>query len=108
MAAGKYDKRATIQTGSTTLDAGGASVYTWISASTRWAKLDDSNGRELWRAQKIDATIDAVIELREQYEGLSTQDRIVIDGRTFNIKAVLGKSDRTPKRGQIVHCKEEL
>ena len=60
------------------------------------------------RAQRIDATISAVITLREQYVGLSPENRIEIDGRTFEIIAVLGSSDRTTRRGQVVHVKEEV
>jgi len=108
MPSGNFDKRAAIQTRSTSVDAGGNVTPTWTTAETRWASLEDSSGRELYRAQKNDATVDAVIELRVQYDGLAPEDRLVIDGRTFDVKAVLGKSDRTAKRGQIVHCKEVL
>jgi SPP1 family predicted phage head-tail adaptor len=108
MAAGRYDKRIVIESASSSLDAGGNATLTWTTAATRWGSLLDSAGREMWRAQQVDATIDAVIELREEYVGLGVDDRLVTDGRTFNIKAVLGSSDRTPKRGQIVHCKEEV
>jgi SPP1 family predicted phage head-tail adaptor len=106
MPAGRHDHRAEIQTATTSDDAGGNAVYTWTTVATRWASLQDSGGGELYRAQKVDATIDSVVIFREQYEGLTPEDRIVIDGRTFNIKAVLNKSDRTAKRGQTVYCKE--
>ena len=106
MPAGKHDQRAAIQTRTGSADAGGNVVASWTTTVSRWAQLEDASGRELFRAQKNDATVDAVVTLREQYTGLSPEQRIVIDGRTFNIKAVLGKSDRETKRGQIVHCKE--
>ena len=106
MPAGKHDHRAAIQTRTGSADAGGNVVASWTTTVSRWAQLEDAGGRELYRAQKNDATVDAVVTLREQYTGLSPEQRIVIDGRTFNIKAVLGKSDRETKRGQIVHCKE--
>lgn len=106
MPAGRHDHRAAIQTATTVNDAGGNAVYTWSTAATRWASLQDEGGGELYRAQKVDATVDAVVTFREQYEGLASDDRIIIDGRTFTVKTVLGKSDRTTKRGQIVHCKE--
>ena len=106
MPAGKHDHRAAIQTRTGSADAGGNIVASWATTASRWAQLEDASGRELFRAQKNDATVDAVITLREQYTGLSPEQRIVINSRTFNIKAVLGKSDRETKRGQIVHCKE--
>ena len=108
MPAGKHDKLAAIQTRTRTLDAMGTAVYTWSTAASRWAMLEDQSGRELYRAQQVDPAVDAVITLREQYDGLSPEDRIVVDGRTFNIKSVLGKSDRETRRGQIVHVGEEV
>lgn len=108
MPAGKHDKLAEIQTNARTLDAMGTAVYTWSTAASRWAMLEDQSGRELYRAQQVDPTVDAVITLREQYQGLSPEDRIVIDSRTFNIKSVLGKSDRETRQGQIVHVTEEV
>lgn len=106
MPAGRHYHRAAIQTATSSNDAGGNAVYTWTTAASRWASLQDQGGGELYRAQKVDATVDAVIVFRDQYEGLSPENRIVIDGRTFEIKAVLNGSDRTAKRGQTVHCKE--
>lgn len=108
MPAGKHDKRAAIQTRGTTVDAGGNASPVWATAANRWASLEDQGGRELWRARQADPTVDAIVTLREQYDGLDPDNRIVIDSRTFNIKTVLGKSDRTAKRGQVVHCVEEV
>ena len=108
MPAGKHDKRAAIQSSSRVLDAGGNASYTWATDANRWAMLEDQSGRELYRAQQVDPTISAVVTLREKYTGLAPANRIVIDSRTFNIKAVLNKSDRDTRKGQIVHCMEEV
>ena len=108
MPAGHFDKQAAIQTRQTTEDAGGNAVSSWSTVATRWASLEDTGGGEVYRAQKNDPTVDAVIILRTQYAGLAPEDRIEIGGRTFHVKAVLGKSDRTTKRGQIVHGREVL
>lgn len=108
MPAGKHDKRVDIQTAAETTDAGGNAVLTWTTAESRWASIEDQAGRELYRAQQVDPTVSAVITLREDYTGLAPDDRIVFGSRTFNIKAVLGRDDRTPRRGQIVHCTEEV
>ena len=106
MPAGKHDHRAAIQTRTGSADAGGNVVASWTTTASRWAQLEDASGRELFRAQKNDATVDAVVTLREQYTGLSPEQRIVIDGRTFTVKAVLNKSSRGTRAGQVVHCKE--
>lgn len=108
MPAGRYDKRVAIQTDGGTEDAGGNVVESWSTVATRWGRLVDGGGTELYRAQRVDPTVSAVVELRAQYNGLGPAQRFVIDGRTFNISAVLGKSDRTARRGQIVHCTEEV
>lgn len=108
MSAGKHDKRVQIQTASSAVDDGGNAVLTWSVAANRWASIEDGGGRELYRAKQVDPTVDAVIVLREQYEGLAPDDRIVWDTRTFNIKAVLNRSDRETRRGQTVHCTEEV
>lgn len=108
MPAGRYDKRAAIQSDQGTADDYGNVTPSWSTLATRWAMLEDTSGREVYRAQQVDPAVDAIVTLRDQYEGLSPEHRFVIDGRTLNIKAVLGKSDRTRKRGQVCHCMEEV
>lgn len=108
MPAGKHDRRVAIQSASATSDAGGNAVLAWSTIASRWASIEDQSGRELYRAQQVDPTISTVITLRDGYDGLTPEWRIVYGSRTFNIKAVLGTDDRTPRRGQILHCTEEL
>lgn len=108
MPSGRYDRRITIQRRTVTRDALGGAVSTWSDLARRWASIEDQSGRELYRAQQIDPTVSAVVTLREQYDGLSPRDRIVYGSRTFNVGAVMGKSDRTTKRGQIVAVTEEV
>lgn len=113
MSIGSFNQRAVIQTRSGSTDAHGHVVPTWTTAATRWCRLQDQSGRELFRAQQVDPIISAVVTLREQYSGLTPKDRLVIEyptgnTRTFAIKAVLGSSDRTPKQGQALACTEEV
>ena len=96
MPAGNYDKRAAIQSRGTTEDAGG-----------NVAELTDESGRELYRAQQVDPTIDAVIKFRTEYTALTPEHRIVIDGRNFDIKSILGRSSRDVG-GQVVGCTEVI
>ena len=106
MPAGRHDKRVTIQTKTVTTNAGGNQVPTWSEPTKRWAMLQEMGGKELLRAQKIDPEIDAVITLRDAYDNLTVEDRIIYGSRTFWIKAILGASDRAYQRGQIIHVKE--
>lgn len=108
MPAGKFDKRVAIQTRGSTEDAGGNVLDSWTTEATRWGSLEDTGGKELYRAQQVDATVDSVVTLRDQYDGLNPEQRLAIDSRTFAIKAVHGKSDRNRRRGQMVYCTEDV
>lgn len=108
MSIGTYDKRATIQSRTGARDALGNVDPTWSDVARRWCSLVDQSGNELYRAQQVDPTVTAVVTLREQYPGLSPEHRLVIGSRTFGIVSVLGASDRTPRHGQMLACKEEV
>lgn len=84
----------------------GTPAETWETVTSRWASVEDKSGRELYRAQQINADISSIIILREQYSGLSETNRILLDGRTFNIASVLNASSRSPREGQSVACTE--
>lgn len=103
----RFDKRVQIQARTESTDAYGHVTPAWSESAWRWANIADTGGRELVRAQKLDATIDAVITLRNTAT-LTAQDRVIWGTRTFNIKAVIGGDDRTPRRGQILHCTEYI
>lgn len=108
MPAGLHDKLASIQTRGGSEDAGGNVVSSWTAAATRWARIEDQSGIELYRARQVDPIVSAIITLREKYSGLGPDDRIVVGGRTFSVVAVLGASDRETRRGQIISVTEEL
>ena len=107
MSTGRFDHLAEMQTRATTEDAGGNVTGAWSTTATRWVSLDESGGRELYRAQQVDPTIDAVLTLRDALDGLDSHARVILDGRTFVISSVLGRSDRTNRRGQVLHCTED-
>lgn len=108
MPAGKYDKRVELETKTETLNPDGSLTPTWSVSAKRWASIEDQSGAEVVRAQKIDATITAVITLREDYNVLTTQDRVVYGSRIFWIRALLGRDDRTSRRGQKLGVTEVL
>ncbi len=113
MTIGGFDKRATIQSRSGPTDAHGHVSPVWADMVTRWCRLEDQSGRELFRAQRVDPQVSAVVTLREKYPGLGPKDRVKVtisptESRTFSIKTVLGSFDRTPKHGQVLACTEEV
>ena len=108
MTIGKYDKRVTIQKRSGEADAHGHVSPVWLDVADRWAMVEDQSGRELYRAQQVDPTVSSVVTLREQYPGLHAKDRVKYGDRLFEVRAVLGSDDRTPQRGQVLACTEEV
>ncbi len=108
MPTGLHDKRVEIQQRGGTADAMGNVVPVWTTLATVWGSLQDSNGRELFRARQVDPTIGAVVILRQRYTGLGPQHRLLIDSRVFDIRSVAGGSDRGPREGQVIHCNEDI
>ena len=102
----RYDKRCTVQSRSGEKDAHGHTIPAFVDEGRRWCELQEASGRELYRAQRVEPTVSAVITLREQFAGLTPKHRIVIGERAFNIVSVLGQDDRTPQRGQMCACTE--
>lgn len=108
MPAGHFDKLVQIQADVGTRDPMGQITPDWHTVGKRWAVIEDRSGRELVQAQQVNADVSAVITLREQYHGLTSQHRIKYGDRIFNIHAVNGSSDRTTRRGQVVHVSESV
>lgn len=104
----QFDKLVTIQSFTQTPDNYGTMRPTFAEATKRWANLQDQGGGELYRAQRTDATISAVITLREKVTGMLPTWRVVYGSRIFNIRAILGNDDRDPRIGVILHCTEEV
>lgn len=106
MPAGRFDKRVEIQSATESRDAVGGVTRTWATDAKRWASVEDLGGREFFNAQQVNSDVTTRITLREQYAALTTSHRIVYGDRTFNVSAITGSSERTPKRGQEVMCTE--
>lgn len=100
MRAGKMDRRIVLQSASNTVNDAGTPILTWKTKATVWAELVQRSTREYIRAQG--AQDEAVIIFRIRWlPGISTADRVVFDGRTFNIREV-ATIDR--KRGIELRC----
>lgn len=88
--AGHLDRRITIQRATTTLNGFNEPVETWSDLTTVWAKRTDASATESYRAQEVGAQISA--RFRVRYSSLiadvNPRDRIVFDGRLYNITRV--------------------
>jgi SPP1 family predicted phage head-tail adaptor len=84
-------------------DSYGATADTWsVVADVWWAEVRTLFGRELERAQQLqaDATVQVTILYRSD---LTTRHRFVYDGRTFAIEAIVPDM---LKSQQICLCRE--
>lgn len=98
MPPGMYPHRFEIQESTETRDAHGGITPTWATIRNRWGRLQETGGRELWRAQQVNPQLTASWTM--PYESVLTQGhRIVHDSRTFNVEAV---TDPTGKQRETV------
>lgn len=88
--AGNLDRRIIIQRATTTLNEFNEPVETWGDLTTVWARRIDASAAESYRAQEVGAQISA--RFRVRYSTLiatvNPRDRIVFDGRQYNITRV--------------------
>lgn len=90
MRAGKMDRRITLQRKSSSGDSFGQPIETWadISGGTVWAEVSPVSGNERWLSQQMIAEADTLFRIRYM-AGLTPLDRVVYDGRTYDVKSVI-------------------
>ncbi len=90
MFAGKLDRRITLQRASVTTNEYGEEVPTWLTLATVWASKKDVSDGERIAAAEVAAEIGTRFQIRwdSSWSDLSPLDRVVYDGRTYNISAV--------------------
>jgi SPP1 family predicted phage head-tail adaptor len=87
MKAGDLDRLIRIERAFTTSDGLGGGTQHWLPLATVWASKDDVSDGERVRAAEVGATIETRFRIRWGI-GVTVQDRIVYDGRTFELNAV--------------------
>ena len=90
---GRLDKRITIQRKMTIPNDYGELVETWVDLVTVWAIYLPARGSERFAAAQQIAEIDTVFRIRYR-QGVTAMDRIVYNGRTYDIKAVVDMCGR--------------
>ena len=91
--AGKMDRRIVIQTVSKTQDAAGQYIETPSTFATVWAWKQDITGRERMRQGRDIASETTVFRIR-WLTGVTTEMKIVHDGKTYDIEGVAEISRR--------------
>jgi len=91
--AGKLRHRITIQAEVNTRDSIGGVTKTHTDLATRWGGVAPLSGRELMVAQQTASMVTHMITMRA-YAGLNANNRLVYDGRYFNIVSVRDIDER--------------
>lgn len=101
--AGKLRHRVAIERATFAQNSLGENVPTWAILATVWGSVDPLRGREAFMIQQYQADADFRIRIRF-YPGITTKDRLVYNGRVFNIINInnLAERDRTLE----IICKE--
>lgn len=87
MRAGKLDRRITIRRATYTVNGYGEEVPEWCNIDSVWARQLPSRGSERFAAQEIAATKMVTFNIRYRSD-LTERDRIVFDGKEYNITSI--------------------
>ena len=93
-----------IQSYTTASDGMGGTNETWAKVADVWGNIEPVTGYEKWEIESIKGVISHVITLR--YRGVSNENRIIYNGRTFLIRYALNEGEE----GQFTKlaCSEEV
>lgn len=88
MRLGPLRHRVTFEKRKTGRDEFGQPLEGWDVVATLWASVEPISGRELMSAQQVQAEVTHRIRCRYR-AGLEASQRIVYDGRPFDIQSVI-------------------
>lgn len=89
--AGDLDRRITLQRAAAVQDpATGERVESWATLATVWASRRRASARETLASAELSAEISDVFEIRygSAWADLNARDRLLFEGRTYNIVTV--------------------
>ena len=81
-----FDRQITIERATETLDQNGRLVKTWATVGTLYARVRYGGGAEKEQRGQIQSQVNCVFTTR--YYSVSTADRIVFDGKHYNIVSI--------------------
>jgi len=101
LAAGRLDRRVTLQTSAIGRDTLGGPTQTWATLAVVWATVRPLSGKETVTAQQVQSQASVAVTLRYRADIAATQRVILDDGRTARITwyAEIGR-----KEGLNLYC----
>src|SRR5690625_209968 len=95
MKAGPLDRRITIERFTTEKNEWNEDVEIWAPLVTVWCAKRDASASESYRAQSVSAQITTRFTIRysSQVADVNPKDRIIYEGRPYNITAVREAKD---------------
>lgn len=91
--ASHLDRQITVERATYTTDASGAEIPTWAALATVACAFRPISDSERWRASEVSATVTTRFTIRHGLGVLPT-DRLIFEGRTFDIHGVKEVGDR--------------
>jgi SPP1 family predicted phage head-tail adaptor len=93
MKAGSLRHRVKIQQPVETVDSTGTTQVKWVDVAETWASIEPLEGREFFAAKQINPEVQGRIRIRYRDE-ITPKDRVVYNGREFDILAILNREER--------------
>lgn len=91
--AGALRHRVTIQKATESINEKGETVPTWETFATVWAAVEPLRGREYFQSNAIQSELTTRIRIR-YLAGVNPHMRVLYNGRTFHIQAVIDVDER--------------
>jgi SPP1 family predicted phage head-tail adaptor len=102
IAAGKRNRRVTIQSSSRAPDGKGGQTVTWADMKTVWAEMIPLRGQEAL-AQAVVKSVQLWKVTILYRAGITTQHRLIYDGKVLNIRSC---EDPDGRRAELVMTAE--
>ena len=93
MQAGRLRHRVLIQKYEQTFDGWGTPIKGWADWAQVWAAIEPLRGQEFIAAQAAQSSTTVRVRIRRR-PGITTEMRLVFEGRFYNIKAVIETETR--------------
>ena len=93
LAAGRLNKRVTLQRATAARDGHGQPIETWSNAAVVWAAIEPIRGREYFAAQQFATEVTHRLRIRYRSDVRATW-RVRYGTRTFRIESVIDPLER--------------